>query len=340
MNPFADPEPNPWMPPQGNTRGPRYGNAYEDEPKHECDKTEYYSMDPYEDQKIAWDQPSSVADAYQYTGTRYGNAPDAFARGGDDYTTIDTSSPTPQSKSQIHDEPQPLPVTAHPSRKRLILRIIQLLAAVGHLGFAAGASPVSSKRLVCVDRKILITCLCLAVFQTPSTVFRQELLLLSFCGGQSRVVILTRANVNCCLVGNFVYTVVIIPYSFLLLPAVQPRKEAETTGADSDGHGDGGSMGRRHHCGNCKVPLFPRRLQSLVRLLQRQHLFRYALFCILYYGSSMGLCWTSSFETQENNATDTVIHFNPRIKSQRLLLVLNSMYYFAKTIRKQLYYFL
>ncbi|KAI8645807.1 hypothetical protein BD408DRAFT_337958 [Parasitella parasitica] len=85
--------------------------------------------------------PQQPVNAYQYAGTAYGN----------------TSSPQPThtpapAAAPISTTPAKLETTNSPaigndgdlpSKIRLILRIVLFVFAVGHLGFAAGASPFS-----------------------------------------------------------------------------------------------------------------------------------------------------------------------------------------------------
>lgn len=175
-NPFADPAPpdNPWASNQ-DIGGPRYGNAYEDDQHNrppsyqqppsstthhwnESNKTELHAMDVYNDKNNAWDttsyQPTGVQDAYQFAGKAvYGNQPDTF---GTAYSSVPSASPAAPSSGDAHkntaggvaeEGTSTTPVsignhTGHPSKARLGLRAAQLITGVGHLGFAAGASPV------------------------------------------------------------------------------------------------------------------------------------------------------------------------------------------------------
>ncbi|KAI8332351.1 hypothetical protein BC941DRAFT_474132 [Chlamydoabsidia padenii] len=166
-NPFEESQ-NPWSNESTGTPtgGPRFGNAYEDnnnswsgrmpspsdyQHQHnntrvESNKTEYVpgqSPSP---------SPASPPNAYQFAGTRLGNQ---------DYTTgnaYGSSSPpatpprrpadTENNTTENKDEALP-PVwderRMHPSKLRLLLRFVLFVAAVGHLGFAAGASPKSGQ---------------------------------------------------------------------------------------------------------------------------------------------------------------------------------------------------
>ncbi|KAI8381051.1 uncharacterized protein BYT42DRAFT_565073 [Radiomyces spectabilis] len=168
-NPFDD---NPW-----SNNGPRFGNAYENDsnkydyspspmpqqrmpspsdyqtpaanrPWAESNKTEYA------EHHSAWNNtppPSQPANAYQYTGTRFGNSNDF---GGNAYSATPVSpspAPTPASttakpsNSEVEAALPPVwkDKSGHPSKLRLLLRFLQFIASVGHLGFAAGALPYS-----------------------------------------------------------------------------------------------------------------------------------------------------------------------------------------------------
>ncbi|KAI8388604.1 uncharacterized protein BYT42DRAFT_492176 [Radiomyces spectabilis] len=93
-------------------------------------------------------RPLANQDAYQYTGTRYGNQ--------DFAATSNAFSTQHQDTAPTHTQPTSQPVdtasvhtdtrrTGRPSRLRLLLRTILFVASVGHLGFAAGASPYSNQ---------------------------------------------------------------------------------------------------------------------------------------------------------------------------------------------------
>lgn len=147
---------------QNHPHGPS-GGAWSD-----STKTEHHPMDAYDstkhEQQDAWDtvynqqqSPAMMAgggDAYRYAGTRLGNQEDSFQ--GNSYSMVDTSSPaaaaagggkanTTSPTTVESGAPRPYNPSASPSPKRLLLRVGQLIASVGNLGFAAGASPVSKK---------------------------------------------------------------------------------------------------------------------------------------------------------------------------------------------------
>lgn len=155
-NPFEGTQ-NAWA----NDGGPRYGNAYEDTPINMPSPTHHQQNSPYITQKMpspsdynAWqesnktlEEPSAspTQNAYQYSGTPYGNT----------NTTSNAYSPqvAHQTVNQPHKIEAPMTVAEEeqapvvvkrdiPSKIRWVLRIVLLVAAIGHLGFAAGASPV------------------------------------------------------------------------------------------------------------------------------------------------------------------------------------------------------
>ncbi|KAI9312923.1 hypothetical protein BX666DRAFT_1839892, partial [Dichotomocladium elegans] len=108
-------------------------------------------------------------DAYQYSGTRYNQTPsgygssDAYQYAGIRYAgayrdegsdsnhvtrtdhakvpSLSSSSSPPPPSAAIHQATSRSPFE---SRRQFALRLIQLMAGVGHLGFAAGASPYSN----------------------------------------------------------------------------------------------------------------------------------------------------------------------------------------------------
>lgn len=183
-NPFEEPasNQNPWSSPSANNNGPIYGNAYESTnissaspalpPRKPANNNTASS--PYGTQRMpspsdyanntpvvnAWQEsnktldeqefgrnsPQQPVNAYQYTGTAYGNTS----------TPATAYSPQPVHSQAAHNTTKietPMTVTDSPatpvnradlpSKIRLLLRVVLFISAVGHLGFAAGASPVS-----------------------------------------------------------------------------------------------------------------------------------------------------------------------------------------------------
>ncbi|ORZ14599.1 hypothetical protein BCR42DRAFT_417264 [Absidia repens] len=177
-NPFEESSAvqNPWSNESSSTPsgGPRFGNAYEDnnnswsgrmpspsdyrqndvnqQPRMESNKTEYVpSPSP---------SPASPGgNAYQFTGTRLGNQDNQFgnAYGSPSATPVNppatpprrpaTTTPNDTTGNDGNKDDALPPVwddrRMNPSKLRLLLRFVLFVAAVGHLGFAAGASPVS-----------------------------------------------------------------------------------------------------------------------------------------------------------------------------------------------------
>lgn len=150
---------NPWQ----EQNGPRFGNAYEDnntgnygnaygQPQMnmpmpgfsatgynnawtESNKTEY---DPVPPQNV------TPHNAYQYSGTPYGNQPQNT---GGAYSNIPAET-TPTEPNKANNESTSPPTNdkhRSPNQGRFWLSLITLLASIGHLGFAAGARPVSDK---------------------------------------------------------------------------------------------------------------------------------------------------------------------------------------------------
>ncbi|CAO3674505.1 unnamed protein product [Rhizopus microsporus] len=150
---------NPWQ----EQNGPRYGNAYEDnstgnygnayeQPQMnmpmpgfsatgynnawtESNKTEYDSVPP---------QNVTPHNAYQYSGTPYGNQPQNT---GGAYSNIPAETiPTEPNKANNESTSPPTNEKHRSSNQgRFWLSLITLLASIGHLGFAAGARPYSNQ---------------------------------------------------------------------------------------------------------------------------------------------------------------------------------------------------
>lgn len=175
MNPFET----------NTSEGPRYGNAYENTPPPSASPAlpprnkPTATSSPYGTQRMpspsnyhqppvaathqnAWQESNKTLDedrsayspspqpqnAYQYTGTQYGNTS----------TTANAYSPQPASATlNEHNHKIEAPMTVSdneatynttskaglPSKIRFLIRVILFIAGIGHLGFAAGASPVS-----------------------------------------------------------------------------------------------------------------------------------------------------------------------------------------------------
>lgn len=178
-----DPNANPWSGPSANNAGgPAYGNAYEDSSNPNSSDWNYGSMrmpepsvpasrspvgtmnrvnnpNQYSGGGNAWDTDKTEVppeengawnggnqNAYQYSGTRYGNTDTT----GNAYS----AAPQPVPATATAQTPKPDPATALPpvwndnrhsvpSKSRLGIRFVQLIACIGSIGFAAGASSVS-----------------------------------------------------------------------------------------------------------------------------------------------------------------------------------------------------
>lgn len=139
-------------------------NAYELQPT--SNKEEVYPQPLASPSQNTWDSntlSSHNNNAYQYTGTAYGNKDTTSTQNAyspaipprplttENNTTNNNNKNQEQPKkkwyqSKTKDE-NGVPIEwddkrMHPSKLRLLLRFIQFISAVGHLGFAAGASPV------------------------------------------------------------------------------------------------------------------------------------------------------------------------------------------------------
>ncbi|CAO3665011.1 unnamed protein product [Umbelopsis ramanniana] len=179
-NPFTldNSHANPWTGPTANNAGgPAYGNAYEDnsndnsswnygsmrmpEPSVPNSSTPMGTMNrtntPNNYSGNAWDGDKTEVpngepnqSAYQFAGTRYGNADTT----GNAYSSADPNAHSTVGSAAGNQVPKPdgsdaLPPvwtdnkSSPPSKSRLGIRIVQLIACVGSIGFAAGASPYS-----------------------------------------------------------------------------------------------------------------------------------------------------------------------------------------------------
>jgi hypothetical protein len=179
---------NPWQS-GGAGNGPRYGNAYESEPipsnyaggRNAYDQPVYnnnsqFSATGYnnawgggegapppaagESNKTLQQQSPYLGhqDAYQFTGTRYGNqasggvnaysaaSPQPATNDSYQLGTKNTSTVIPDNDSTFPSQPYSNGAAEAyhtPNKWRFWFRFGILLASIGHLGFAAGARPVS-----------------------------------------------------------------------------------------------------------------------------------------------------------------------------------------------------
>ncbi|PHZ09779.1 uncharacterized protein RHIMIDRAFT_245976 [Rhizopus microsporus ATCC 52813] len=169
-NPFEDTSHNPW-----SDSGPKYGNAYEGSsspalPPRVKETPTLVSSSPYGTQRMpspsayqqppvanAWqesnktlDEPQHHTNAYQYSGTPYANSPtlaNAYSPQPTHTTaTINDINNNNNNNTKAESVNLPSATRTKPSKLRVLLRIILFIFAVGHLGFAAGASPVRSNK--------------------------------------------------------------------------------------------------------------------------------------------------------------------------------------------------
>lgn len=184
-NPF---EQNPWQQePRCNNAyqsegNPPYGNAYESNTTNpptgggfsstgnnnawehrESNKTEYTANNnawdttpahyqqapssPYASNNAVRPQPQQQ-DAYQYTGTPYGNQSgnhQANAYSQQTETSHHQQQQQQQNKPSAGPDPWNGEVYHTPNKWRFWFRFVLLLASIGHLGFAAGARPYSGQ---------------------------------------------------------------------------------------------------------------------------------------------------------------------------------------------------
>ena len=149
----STPDPVPRMPSPSDYRA---NSTVQQTSWNESNKTEYPTTSSAWDQDPPTSIPSTPQNAYQYSGTRYASptlnntyeSDNAYSK------TEVTSQATPpppaggKPRPNKNDAETALPPVwdekrLNPSKLRLLLRFLQLIASIGHLGFAAGASPVS-----------------------------------------------------------------------------------------------------------------------------------------------------------------------------------------------------
>lgn len=157
---------NPW-----SDGGPRYGNAYESSPGPELpprvkETPTLVPSSPYGTQRMpspsdyhqpqppvnAWQQQESNktldepvynnTNAYQYSGTPYGNSPTVASAYSPQPTHTENINTTNNDNNKAESINIPSATRATPSKLRVLFRVILFIFAIGHLGFAAGASPV------------------------------------------------------------------------------------------------------------------------------------------------------------------------------------------------------
>ncbi|KAI9275036.1 hypothetical protein EDC94DRAFT_509120 [Helicostylum pulchrum] len=106
-----------------------------------------------EEDRNAWSPSPQPQSAYQYTGTAYGNTASTANAYSPTTTNNNPVSPTLENTSKIE---APMTVSdneatynSKPSGKfskiRFFIRLGLVVAGIGHLGFAAGASPATGE---------------------------------------------------------------------------------------------------------------------------------------------------------------------------------------------------
>ncbi|KAG1497470.1 hypothetical protein G6F46_000707 [Rhizopus delemar] len=171
QNPFEDASSNPW-----SDGRPNYGNAYDNTPPALPPRIKetptlvpsspYRTQpSPYETQHMpshsAYQQPSwqqqesnkvlqepayNNTNVYQYPNTPYGSSsPTVTASAYSPQPTHTENNTTFNNDYNTKPESVATPAKTTPSKLRVLFRIILFIFSVGHLGFAAGASPYSGK---------------------------------------------------------------------------------------------------------------------------------------------------------------------------------------------------
>lgn len=168
--------------PSGNAYEHAYGNAYsqptttqqpdfnnawshKESNKIECQNDAHmpiYSpsqqnLSPYD--MNAFSPISAQKNAYQYSGTVYGNQHRPTGNAYSSVALVDPSpikpvGPVPQSTTTVSAGPEPWngEIYRKPSASHFWFRFAILLASIGHLGFAAGARPVMYMKPKCYSR--------------------------------------------------------------------------------------------------------------------------------------------------------------------------------------------
>ncbi|KAI7884569.1 hypothetical protein K492DRAFT_158215 [Lichtheimia hyalospora FSU 10163] len=149
----STPDPVPRMPSPSDYRT---NSTVQQTSWNESNKTEYPTTSSAWDQDPPTSIPSTPQNAYQYSGTRYASptlnntyeSDNAYSK--TEVTSQSTPPPPAGGKPRPNknDAETALPPVwdekrLNPSKLRLLLRFLQLIASIGHLGFAAGASPYS-----------------------------------------------------------------------------------------------------------------------------------------------------------------------------------------------------
>lgn len=134
-------QPTATYPPQPNSNMPTYSDTgYNNAWNTETTKTEVPSQSAYDGPSMPQPPPPMTANAYQFTGTRYGNTSiQANPKLADTHT--DSQQPS-KPNSSVGPDPWNGEIYQPPNKWYFWLRFVLFLASVGHLGFAAGARPV------------------------------------------------------------------------------------------------------------------------------------------------------------------------------------------------------
>ncbi|KAI7907156.1 uncharacterized protein BX663DRAFT_495017 [Cokeromyces recurvatus] len=161
-------------PPYGNAydNNPPHGNAYEQSSVPRFSATGYNNAwgeesNKIQDESSSWNSPTpqpmyppqspyathttppATNNAYQFSGTSYGNQPQTL---GNAYSpqSLHSSTPLPPTKpaeqvASAGPEPWNGEIYHTPNKWRFWFRFGILLTSIGHLGFAAGARPYSGE---------------------------------------------------------------------------------------------------------------------------------------------------------------------------------------------------
>lgn len=96
-----------------------------------------------DEDRNAWSPSPQPQNAYQYSGTAYGNSPQPASATLNTTNENSNKIEAPMTVSDNDVTYNTSQASSLPSKIRWIIRIVLFVFGVGHLGFAAGASPVS-----------------------------------------------------------------------------------------------------------------------------------------------------------------------------------------------------
>ncbi|KAI9258291.1 hypothetical protein BY458DRAFT_440979 [Sporodiniella umbellata] len=113
-------------------------------PSHHQSPQQFEQTWHKESNKVLQEQTYNT-NAYQYSGTAHGNAPESFNAYSPQPTLTANNNTGVENNTEVESIKNRSNAKNHPSKWKALIRVVLLVFAVGHLGFAAGASPYSGK---------------------------------------------------------------------------------------------------------------------------------------------------------------------------------------------------